>query len=128
MPPSEKSKKRILIAEDERAYSRALVLKLQNSGFYAESVPNGEEALSLIERSHFDLLVCDLIMPIVNGFEVLERLQKKNNKIPILVLSNLSQEEDEKKARSLGATDFISKSDTPIAEVIRRVEQLFQKK
>ena len=55
--------KKILIAEDERAYSRALVLKLQNAGFEAESAENGEVALEMIKKSNYDLILSDLVMP-----------------------------------------------------------------
>jgi CheY-like chemotaxis protein len=120
--------KRILIAEDEKAYSRALVLKLQNAGFEAKSVENGEEALEAIKTGNFDLLLCDLVMPKLNGFQVLEEIKKQGLKIPVIGLSNLSQADDEKKMLGAGAVDFLSKSNTPIIDVIRKVENFFLKK
>jgi CheY-like chemotaxis protein len=125
--PDAKTKK-ILIAEDERAYSRALVLKLQNAGFEAESVTNGEEAIEAIKNSNFDLLLCDLVMPKMNGFQVLEEIKKQGLKIPVIGLSNLSQANDEEKMREAGAVDFLSKSNTPIIDVIKKVESFFIKK
>lgn len=125
---SDKQPKRILIAEDEKAYSRALVLKLQNAGFEAESVENGEEALEAIKKGHFDLLLCDLVMPKMNGFQVLEEIKKQGLNIPAIVLSNLSQADDEKKGRGAGAVDFMIKSNTPIVNVIAKVENFFIKK
>lgn len=123
----ENDKKKILIAEDERAYSRALVLKLQNAGFEAESVLNGEEALEAIKKTNFDLMFCDLVMPKMNGFILLEELKKQEIKLPVIILSNLSQSEDEKKAKELGAIDFLAKSNIPIAEVILKVENFLKK-
>ena len=118
-----KEKKRILIAEEEKAYSRPLVLKLQNAGFEVESVQNGEEALVAIERGNFDLLLCDLIMPKMDGFAVLEKVKERGLGPPVVVLSNLSQTDDEKKARALGAIGFVVKSNISIADVVDKVNQ-----
>lgn len=119
--------KRILIAEDEKAYSRALSLKLQNAGFEIEVAENGEEALAALKKSHFDLVLCDLIMPKMNGFVVLEEIKKLGLEVPIIVLSNLSQADDEKKVRALGAVDFLAKSSIQIAEVINKVHGFLNK-
>jgi len=116
--------KRILIAEDEAAYSRALVLKLKNAGFHAQSVDNGEDALSIVVKDNFDLLLCDLIMPKMNGFTLLEEFKKRQIKIPVIILSNLSQSDDEIKARKLGAVDFLIKSNIQISDVVSKVQKL----
>lgn len=125
--PENKSK-RILIAEDEKAYSRALVLKLTNAGFYAECCANGEEAIEALKKGNFDLLLCDLVMPKMNGFQILEELSKLGLKIPVIGLSNLSQSDDEKKMRAAGAVDFILKSNTPIFEVVEKIKAFLNKK
>jgi CheY-like chemotaxis protein len=125
---SESKPKKILIAEDEKAYSRALVLKLKNAGYEAESVANGEEVISTLKKTRYDLLLCDIIMPKMNGFQVLEEIRKQGMKVPVFVLSNLSQADDEKKALALGATGFLSKSNSPIAEVISKIQQFLTKK
>ena len=117
-----KKKKRILITEDEKPYARALTLKLQNVGYDSEVAEDGEIAVSKLKVSDFDLILLDLVMPKLNGFGVLEWLQQEKKKVPVIVLSNLSQMDDEKKARSLGASDFLSKSNTSIAEVIKKIE------
>lgn len=122
---TDKKPKKILIAEDERAYSRALVLKLQNAGFKVEGVENGEEALEAIKKGNFDLLLCDLVMPKMNGFQLLEEIKNKGLNIPVIGLSNLSQADDEKKMRDSGAIDFLSKSNTPIIDVITKVQRYF---
>ncbi len=114
-------KKNILVAEDEKAYAHALVLKLQHAGYDAKSAVNGEEAMRMIKEEKFDLLFLDLIMPIMNGFDVLEALKKQNVKLPIIVLSNLGQPSDEEKVRGLGAIDFVNKTNTSILDVIKKV-------
>lgn len=116
--------KRILIAEDEKPMAHALELKLNSVGFVAKAVHDGDEALAELSREKYDLLLLDLMMPVKDGFAVLEELHKRGIKIPVIVSSNLSQEEDLKKARALGAKDYFVKSDTPINEVIEHIKKL----
>lgn len=117
-------KKKILIAEDERPMARALELKLNKYGFEAKVVSNGEEALEELGKTKYDLLLLDLMMPIKDGFGVLEGIKEKGYTIPVIISTNLSQENDVKKAKELGAKDYFVKSDTPINEVITRVEKV----
>ncbi|HUQ30159.1 MAG TPA: response regulator [Candidatus Paceibacterota bacterium] len=114
--------KRILIAEDEHAMGHALELKLIHEGFDAKLASNGEMALEMMKSEKFDILLLDIIMPKMNGFQVLEEIKKQNLPITIIMLSNLSQGEDEKKARDLGAKDFFIKSNTPLADIVTRVK------
>lgn len=114
----------ILIAEDERALSKALELKLTNAGFLVTIATNGEEALKLIDEKHFDLLLLDLIMPIKDGFAVLTELSSKKSKLPVVVLSNLGQSEDERKAKELGAVDYWVKADISLIDVVNKIKKL----
>ena len=118
--------KNILIIEDEKPMARALELKLTYEGFEAKIVFNGESALELLEKEKFDLIVCDLVMPKVDGFKVLEALKEKKITTPVMVLTNLSQEEDEKRAKSLGAKEFFIKSNTSIANIVERIRQFLK--
>ncbi len=113
--------KKILVIEDEKPMARALELKLGRAGFTVTAVFNGEAGLAALEREPFDLILCDLIMPKVDGFTVLETLRARGSAVPIIIMTNLSQEEDKAKAMELGALDFIVKSDTPIADIVNRV-------
>lgn len=115
--------KKILIVEDERPLARALELKLKSSGYAPHVVFDGQAALSLLETESFDLILLDLVMPKMDGFSVLKELKNKGNNIPIIVSSNLSQEEDLKKAKELGARDYFIKSNTPLAEIIKHVDK-----
>jgi DNA-binding response OmpR family regulator len=117
-------RKKILIAEDEAPMARALGLKLGRAGFEINTVSNGEEALEILASQNFDLLLLDLMMPKIDGFGVLSRLKEKGVKIPVIITSNLSQEEDAKRAKKLGAMDYIIKSNTPIAKVVEKVNKL----
>lgn len=111
-------KKKILIIEDEKPIARALELKLSHSGYEATVANNGAEGLAYLAKNPVDLILLDVIMPTMDGFTVLETLKKKGNKTPVVMLSNLSQEEDEKRAKELGAKDFFIKSNTPLVEIV----------
>ena len=118
--------KNILIAEDEKAYCYALVLKLKNAGFNTEGVSNGKEAIESLSKSDKDLVILDLVMPEMSGFEVLEEMKKMNLKVPVLVLSNLAQTEDKKKITDFGVKYFIEKADTSISDIVKIVEKMLQ--
>ena len=119
-----KTSKKILIIEDEKPLARALELKLSHAGFKSEVVFNGEDGIKLLNKKSFALILLDLIMPKMDGFSVLEALKQKDIKTPVIILSNLSQPEDEKRAKALGAKEFFIKSDTQIATIVLRVAEL----
>jgi DNA-binding response OmpR family regulator len=120
----EKKAKRILIADDEHALSKALSLKFTHEGFETVVVGNGEEALAEIKKGGVDAVVLDLVMPKVDGFKVLQTLQEEKNTVPVVVTSNLSQEEDVKRVKDMGAKEFFIKSDTSLADIVSYVGKL----
>jgi two-component system cell cycle response regulator len=113
----------VLIVEDDAFLSRALVDKFQHEGFIVHSAMNGEEGLSIMKKEKIDVVLLDLMMPMKNGFEVLEEIQKDPalSKIPVMVLSNLGQDNDIEKAMKLGACDFLVKSNVPLKDVVTKV-------
>ncbi len=113
--------KMILIIEDEKTLARALELKLTHSGFKVEIVFNGKDGVALLSKKSFDLILLDLIMPQMDGFIVLEELKARKIKTPVFVLSNLSQQSDEKRTKAFGVKEFFIKSNTPIAVIANRV-------
>lgn len=115
-------KKNILIAEDEPAVARSLKLKLEHEGYAVTAVGNGQEALTAVGQQSFDLILLDLIMPVVDGWGVLTQLQAQHCTTPIMVASNLGQDSDIAKAKSLGAVDFLVKSDTPLSEIVKKIK------
>jgi DNA-binding response OmpR family regulator len=116
--------KKILIAEDEKPLAEALALKLGHAGYETVRAEDGEKAVELILAGGIDLIILDLIMPKVDGFGVLEEMKEKGISIPVIVASNLSQKEDEAKAKTLGATDYFIKSDVPISELVEKVKAI----
>ena len=120
--------KRILIVEDDRPMTKALELKLTSVGFDAEPAADGKEALDILKKEKFDLIILDLVLPEVNGFEVLKELKKRKNKTPIIVLTNLGQEEDVKRVKDMGARDYFIKSNTTLAEFIKHIDKVLTSK
>lgn len=116
--------KRILVAEDEKALALALKLKLERAGFIVDMTVNGKDLLNAIHNHEYDLLVMDLIMPVLDGFSVLEKLKSEGSTIPIIVTSNLSQKEERGRALKLGARRYLIKSNTPIADIVRHVSEI----
>lgn len=119
-----KNQAAILIAEDDKSMSKALELKLKKSGFNVSVAYDGEEAIKKISESKFSLILLDLIMPKLDGFSVLEEIKAKKISSKVIVTSNLSQEEDVKRAKELGAVDYLVKSDTTIKEIVEKVSSL----
>ncbi len=117
--------KKILIAEDEKPMANALNLKLQSVGFETYVVYDGEAALTALTQSKYDLLLLDLVMPKKDGFYVLAQLKKSDIATPVIVMSNLGQEEDKKRAKDLGALDYLIKSDTTLAAIVERIKRVF---
>ena len=117
------TKKKILVVEDERPMAHALELKLKNEGYDAEAVFDGETALEKITTGNYQLVLLDLVIPKKDGFTVLAELQEKGNTTPIIVTSNLSQQEDETKAKSLGAKGYLIKSNTPLVTIIEKIKE-----
>ena len=115
--------KKILIIEDEVAMAKVLELKLTRAGFTARAVFDGEQAIQVLGKDVFDLILLDLVMPKVDGFGVLTWLKTHGVKTPVIITSNLSQDVDAKRSRELGAIDYFIKSDISIAEVVERVKK-----
>lgn len=116
--------KRILIVEDEKPLAHALELKLQHEGCNVTVASNGKDCLELIDNQVFDIVLLDLMMPVMDGFQVLAELQNKSNKPNVFVLSNLSQHEDEERVLALGAKKYFIKSDTPLSVIVDEIKKL----
>jgi DNA-binding response OmpR family regulator len=118
--------KKILVAEDDRFLLSAYNIKLKREGFEIITAMDGEEVLAVLKKVKPDLIILDLIMPKKDGFTVLKEL-KANEKwrdIPVLVASNLGQEEDIQLCKELGAADFIVKSDLSMTDLIEKIKKL----
>lgn len=114
--------KKILIVEDEYSLSRALELKLGKEGYNVKIAADGGVAVEMLTAESFDLMILDLVMPRYDGFHVLEYVHNNALPLKVIVLSNLSQSEDIKKAKDFGVIEYFVKSNTPISVLVENVE------
>lgn len=116
-------KKKILIVEDEEMLSKVLVEQFEKAGFDVEAAFDGEKALKSLEKSKPDLVLLDIILPKINGFDVLKAIKENpdTQDIPVIMISNLGRDEDIKQSIKLGAVDYYIKAQHPIFEIIEKV-------
>ncbi|PIR42328.1 response regulator [candidate division WWE3 bacterium CG_4_9_14_0_2_um_filter_35_11] len=119
------NKKYILIAEDDNFYSSIYNQRLTEMGYEVSVASNGEQLLKLMKIRVPDLVMLDLIMPKMDGFETLQSIKEDANfkNVKVLVLSNLGQKEDVDSAMMLGAIGYIIKSNTSIQDVLMKVKE-----
>ncbi len=120
--------KRILIVEDDRFLRELIVKKLSNEAYDVVEAVDGEQGLQKTKETKPDLILLDLILPGIDGFEVLAR--KKDDPtiaaIPVIVLSNLGQKEDVEKGLGLGAVDYLIKAHFTPGEIIEKVRNILK--
>ncbi|MDP2637008.1 MAG: response regulator [bacterium] len=117
--------KTILVVEDEGALQKALGDVLSQEGFEVVSALDGELGLQLAQDKKPNLILLDLILPKMNGLDVLEALNKNSstNDIPVFVLTNLEDMKNIQRAVDLGATTYLVKANYSIEEVLQKVKQ-----
>lgn len=119
----------ILIVEDDKFLHTLLSEKLKREGLFVVDAENGQEALVKMKgdpRPH--LILLDLLLPVIDGFEVLRRMRDDQGlkRIPVLVLSNLGQEEDIKRAKDLGAVDYMVKAYFTPGEIVDKIRRIIR--
>ena len=100
---------RILLAEDERSLSKAIVKIFEKNNYSVDAVYNGEDALGYIEAGNYDVIVLDIMMPKLDGFGVLSALRTSGNNIPVLILSAKSEVDDKVLGLDSGANYYLTK-------------------
>ena len=120
--------KKIVLAEDEPQIARLIEFKLKKEGYEVTWKENGEEALKAIKANKPDLILLDIMMPVMDGYEVLRRLKEDENlkSIPVIMLTARAQERDVVKGIDMGAEDYITKPFHP-AELLARVKRILGK-
>jgi len=126
MQPSDQSSdhpSRILLVEDDDSLANVYISRLQAEGFDVRRVANGEEALATALSYKPNLVVLDVMMPKVSGFDVLDILRNtpETANLKIIMLTALSQDSDKERAQTLGADDYLVKSQVVIADVVDRI-------
>src|SRR5215213_1340180 len=107
--------KRVLIVEDEKPLAHALELKLTHEGMTTFVATNGAECLEILNKEQIDVILLDMMMPVMDGFQVLQELKGRENRPTIFALSNLSVHDDQQRVLDLGAQKYFIKSDTPLS-------------
>lgn len=122
---AEENKKKIIVVEDDPFLSKAFSLKLSNAGFDIVLVKDGQEALGVIVKEAPDMVLLDVMLPHKSGFDILADLKKdeKLSKIPVIMLSTLGQEDEMKRGLSLGANEYLVKSNIKLEQVVEKINK-----
>ncbi len=120
----EEKKQTIMIVEDDSFVMDIYKTKLSQEGFSVVEAENGMEALKKLKNIKPDMLLLDIVMPYMDGLEVLKKIKENKNtkNIPIILLTNLSQKEEVDKGMKLGAMDYLIKSHFTPSEVLEKVK------
>ena len=116
--------KTILIIEDDKFLRELIAQKLIKEGFEISEAVDGEEGIKKIKEEKPDLVLLDLILPGIDGFEVLSKMKEDPAlaSIPVIILSNLGQKEDVEKGLKLGAVDYLIKAHFTPGEIIEKIK------
>ena len=128
--PATVSGKKILLTEDDKFFRDLLVRKLTAAGFEAASVNDAEAAIKALDTMTPDLAILDILLPGMNGFDILSKVRKteKTKDLPVIFLSNLSSQDDFLKGKALGMTAFLVKASVTPDEVIEEVKKILNVK
>ena len=118
---------RLLLAEDERSLSKALTAILEHNKYSVDPVYDGEDALYYIENGEYDGAILDIMMPKMDGIEVLKRLREEGNLIPVIMLTAKSELDDKILGLDSGANDYMTKPFEP-AELLARIRAMTRTK
>lgn len=126
--PVANRRRKVLLVEDDEGLAQVYITRLEVEGFEVRRVPNGEDALATAIEFKPDLILLDVMMPKVNGFDVLDILRNtpETVNVKIVMLTALSQEADRKKAEEMGADDYLVKSQVVISDVVDRIKMHLQ--
>ena len=114
---------RLLLAEDEKSLSRALVKILEHGNYSVDAVYDGEEALDYLEAGNYDGVILDIMMPKVDGLTVLKTIRQKGSRIPVLMLTAKAEIDDRVAGLDLGANDYLTKPFAP-PELLARIRAM----
>lgn len=114
---------RVLIVEDEDSLSKALEERLLADGIKVSTAQNGDEARKLLAKNEYDVILLDILMPLVNGWEVLDSIDPSKRK-SVIMITNLNDEKDRLRAESMGVLEYVLKSDVTLEEIVLKVYQI----
>ncbi len=120
--------KKILIIEDDKFLRELISRKVSDEGFDVAEAVDGEEGVKKVKTEKPDLILLDLILPGIDGFEVLSRTKEDLNSasIPVIILSNLGQKEEVEKGLKLGAVDYLIKAHFTPGEIVEKIKAILK--
>jgi DNA-binding response OmpR family regulator len=118
------AKGNLLIAEDDAVLRNLYVKKFTMEGYDVRTAEDGERTIAMLREQAPDLLICDIHMPKVDGFQVLKEFPKAARKFPVIMLTNFDQDDFKLRAQELGADDYFVKKDMTIRSLVDMVEKL----
>ena len=117
---------RLLVVEDEEGLREALVSALTGEGYQADGADNGTDGLDLIMTGTYDLIILDIMLPGLDGLEVLRRVRREKDRIPIILLTARSSLDDKVEGMDLGADDYVTKP-FALAELLARIRMVLRR-
>ena len=118
---------KVLLVEDEESLAAGLEYNLTEEGYLVKWAQDGREAVKFLEQEKFDLIVLDIMLPYVNGFEIAEKIRSKDPRMPILMLTARTESKDRVKGLEVGADDYMTKP-FHLQELLLRVEGMLKRK
>ncbi|MFC1615021.1 response regulator [Patescibacteria group bacterium] len=120
--------KKILVIEDDKILSKVISEELEKAGFEIKRALTGDDGFEMARSENPDLVLLDLMLPGIHGFDILAKIKKDSytKKIPVIILTALGSDDDVKKGLRLGASDYIVKSKHAISEIIDTVKNFFK--
>jgi len=118
---SKNKTKMILLIECDQDRCQVIASTLKKDGFRTMAFHTGQQVIPYVEKHNIDLILLDLIMPKMDGFQILEEMRKRNISIPVIVVSDLSHQDDIERAYGLGVKEYYKKSDLDINLVAKKI-------
>jgi two-component system, chemotaxis family, response regulator WspR len=121
-------KKKILIVEDDNFVAEVYLAKLSEMKYEPILAQNGEEGLAALRKNKIDMILLDILMPVMSGMEMLEEIKKNKEweNIPVILLTNVGEKESIQKVREMGVKNYLIKSHFTPAEVVEKIESVFK--
>ena len=121
---------RVLLVEDEKIIANSIERTFAKKHYQVFLAANAQEAKKVLKDEKIDLILLDIILPDVDGFQLLDEFKKNDatKDIPVIIISNLGQREEIEKGRKKGAVEYIIKSNTVTSEIVEKVESILKNK
>ena len=115
--------KKVLVIEDDKFFIDLLVKRLSGAGFITVFSQNGKDGLALVTSEKPDVILLDILLPDMDGFEMLTKIKEAKNPVPVIFLSNLGSREQLQKAKDLGVTTFMIKATVSLDNIVTEVKK-----